>query len=538
MKKSKLIKRALLTSILTLLMSVTCLIGTTFAWFTDTASTSVNKIQAGTLDVDIVDNNGNTLNGKTLNFKNVNKETDILWEPGATYNLDSFKIVNKGNLAFKYEVIVDGVNGNAKLLDVIDFTAKIGNTEVTLDNLKGAIVPSGKTAGTDEAAGETSLITISGTMKSTAGNEYQGLSIDGIAITVVATQYTYEYDSKDNQYDVNADTTIQVNKDNIQDYLDGKYGTIDGATLVLAAGNYDKLELGRATKYVGSNTQYRINSFDTDAMTIEEFLAANPSGGSNQVPYYTRTLSNITFKAAEGATVTINGIKMTSGKQTIDYAGAYDYVLDRQIVSGICYDLALKVYNIKFEGITFTSQCNIEAHDNLDNEHSDSVISGFTFDNCIFNIGTTADGNQAILYHDRFGKNVLSNLNVKNCTFNNCYQGVYTQNVKGVAVNNCTFDTTGHNAIAIQANAGIIFNHGSVAITSNTFNNINDRIIRFNNVGADTQITIKNNTATNSGDSDGQVIKATSLAAGITYDISGNSWGEGKTVANEELQDK
>ena len=56
-------------------------------------------------------------------------------------------------------------------------------------------------------------------------------------------------------------------------------------------------------------------------------------------------------------------------------------------------------------------------------------------------------------------------------------------------------------------------------------------------VGADTQITIKNNTATNSGDSDGQVMKATSLADGITYDISNNNWGEGKTVANDELKD-
>ena len=51
-------------------------------------------------------------------------------------------------------------------------------------------------------------------------------------------------------------------------------------------------------------------------------------------------------------------------------------------------------------------------------------------------------------------------------------------------------------------------------------------------------ITIKNNTATNSGDSNGKVIKAESLAEGVTYNISGNSWGEGKTVANPELADR
>ena len=75
-------------------------------------------------------------------------------------------------------------------------------------------------------------------------------------------------------------------------------------------------------------------------------------------------------------------------------------------------------------------------------------------------------------------------------------------------------------------------------ITGNTFKNITDRIIRFGSVGADTQITIKNNTATNSGDSSGEVMKAQSLAAGVTYDISGNNWGEGKTVANTELRDR
>ena len=69
-------------------------------------------------------------------------------------------------------------------------------------------------------------------------------------------------------------------------------------------------------------------------------------------------------------------------------------------------------------------------------------------------------------------------------------------------------------------------------ITGNTFANIGDRIIRFGSVGADTQITIKNNTATNSGDSNGEVIKAQSLAAGVTYDISGNNWGENTKFGN------
>ena len=53
MENSKSTRRALLTSVLALLMCVTMLVGATFAWFTDTASTGVNKIQAGNLDLEV-----------------------------------------------------------------------------------------------------------------------------------------------------------------------------------------------------------------------------------------------------------------------------------------------------------------------------------------------------------------------------------------------------------------------------------------------------------------------------------------------------
>ena len=202
MNTKKATKRALLTSVMALVMCVVMLVGTTFAWFTDTASTGVNKIQAGNLKVDIVDKEDNSLDGKTLSFTNKQGSSDILWEPGATFNLDSFKIVNKGNLAFKYKVIISGVNGNAKLLEAIDFTVN----GTALADWDGILLPEGKTATTDnEVVGATDLITISGTMKKEAGNEYQGLSIDGIGITVYATQYTHENDSFGNQYDAGAE---------------------------------------------------------------------------------------------------------------------------------------------------------------------------------------------------------------------------------------------------------------------------------------------------------------------------------------------
>ena len=195
-------KRALLTSVMALVMCVVMLVGTTFAWFTDTASTAVNKIVAGNLDVDIVDKSGETLDGKTLNFQDVNDNTDILWEPGATFFTQGFKIVNKGNLALKYKVVVSGKTGDAKLLNAIKFDVVTEKTKEATEALaeKGNLLPNGASA--PEA--ENVYYYLRGHMKEEAGNEYKNLTLDGISITVYATQYTYEKDSFDELYDANA----------------------------------------------------------------------------------------------------------------------------------------------------------------------------------------------------------------------------------------------------------------------------------------------------------------------------------------------
>ena len=196
-------RRALLTSVMALVMCVVMLVGTTFAWFTDTASTAVNKIQAGNLDVDIVGEDGKTLDGKTLNFKDANNNTDILWEPGATFFTQGFKIVNKGNLALKYKVVVSGTTGDAKLLKAIDFAFVTDNT--TPDANPESFANEGKLLKqNDSAPANNGVYYLRGHMKEEAGNEYKDLTLDGISITVYATQYTYEKDSFDDQYDANA----------------------------------------------------------------------------------------------------------------------------------------------------------------------------------------------------------------------------------------------------------------------------------------------------------------------------------------------
>ena len=207
-------------------------------------------------------------------------------------------------------------------------------------------------------------------------------------------------------------------------------------------------------------------------------------------------------------------------------------MLDKAYTVGSAYYLTQNWNNITFEGITITARVNIES------SLGTTLIDGVNFKNCTFNIGNTAGTeNIALRYRSESNNGKIKNLTVDGCSFNTCYQGVYTQIVNGITVMNSSFDRTGHNAIAVQSGAGPV-NHKAVIITDNIFDNIGDRIIRFGDVGADTQITIKSNLASNSGDSDGQVMKAQSLAEGVTYDIRGNNWGEGTTVANPELADR
>ena len=196
MTNRKSTKRALLGSIMAMVLCLAMLVGATFAWFTDTASTGVNKIQAGNLDValEMKDAAGQWVSaeGKTLDFVKAAAGEQVLWEPGCTYELPALRIRNNGNLALKYKVIITGINGSAKLNEAIEWT--IGDVAMGAEQ--------------HLAAGESNAFTIKGHMKESAGNEYMNESIDGIAITVVATQDTVESDSFDKDYDAGAEYPV------------------------------------------------------------------------------------------------------------------------------------------------------------------------------------------------------------------------------------------------------------------------------------------------------------------------------------------
>ena len=233
MNNKRATKRALLTSVMALVMCVVMLVGTTFAWFTDTASTGVNKIQAGNLDIELAYKNSTT-NGK---FKEASKETPVfdnnaLWEPGHVEYV-VLKVSNAGNLALKYKL---GIN----IASEIGSTNVLGNEFKLSDYIKFGVVDedlSGKTRDEMVAAvtdsklinegyskennlnktNDADIVTLVVWMPKSVGNEANYKVAEGITapsidlgINVVATQLTYEKDSFDDQYDKGAEYPVLV----------------------------------------------------------------------------------------------------------------------------------------------------------------------------------------------------------------------------------------------------------------------------------------------------------------------------------------
>ncbi len=261
--KSK--KSALLLSFTSLLLCFAMLAGSTFAWFTDTATTGVNRIQSGTLDVGLEmatewDDAGNptkwdNAEGKTLKWQKkataeAEAEAQILWEPGCTYKLPELRVVNNGNLALKYKIQITGIQGDAKLNKAIKWT--IDDEPISLVEKKLLAKEQG------------AAFTIKGHMDENAGNEYQNLTIDGIAITVYATQLNSEFDSFNNTYDKDAEYVMR--NATIMSETDGK-------TFTLEAGK--TYTVGSATVEVSANGDITYTNTSGTAQTV----TINTEGG-------------------------------------------------------------------------------------------------------------------------------------------------------------------------------------------------------------------------------------------------------------------
>ncbi|MBQ3529430.1 MAG: hypothetical protein IJA47_02935 [Oscillospiraceae bacterium] len=222
MTKRKSTKRALLLSALSLLMCVSMLIGSTFAWFTDSVTSGSNKIQAGNLAVDL-----ELYNKETDQWNSIKENNDPIftyqnWEPGYV-DAKLLKVENEGSLALKWKAAFVSDTALGILADVIDVFVKPGATEAEFEALTRDDLATWTNAGTVRqflggieastygtltpkgTAGATANLGIALKMRETAGNEYQEQTIGFFDIKILATQYTYEEDSFDEFYDKLAD---------------------------------------------------------------------------------------------------------------------------------------------------------------------------------------------------------------------------------------------------------------------------------------------------------------------------------------------
>ena len=210
-------KKSLVLSALSLMMCVAMLLGTTYAWFTDSVTSGKNKIQAGNLDVELVSAAKGTVDETTQLFAGVSK-----WEPGvAVY--DTLTVKNVGNLALKYqmnlifdnEIKVDG-HGLSEVLKVGTYSGEITSETKRETVIAGVsdwapistFSKGGTLAASTDDGGTTYVIywqpgDSDNLYNMNNTNQGKTLSID-FGVELVATQNTVESDSFGIDYDKNA----------------------------------------------------------------------------------------------------------------------------------------------------------------------------------------------------------------------------------------------------------------------------------------------------------------------------------------------
>ena len=298
MNNKRATKRALLTSAMALVMCVVMLVGTTFAWFTDTASTGVNKIQAGNLDVKLM------YSTDMAEWKEATDQTKLfddnaLWEPGYT-QVVYLKVVNAGNLALKYEVSTNaydmerGKNAAGELF-YIDKFLRIG-TATTENAFNGrsdaiaAIAGSEKNMGKEmqisddwavlDPKAESKPFAVIVYMPTTVGNEANNVqswrhpSLKGFGLVVNATQATMESDSFDNTYDEKAATVLVAES--------ASSGTHEITQNIQANGRFGAVQAERTAQFTINADVYAVYTKDTSG-TTGGAMAVSADGNSKVI---------------------------------------------------------------------------------------------------------------------------------------------------------------------------------------------------------------------------------------------------------------
>ena len=218
-------KKSFIGALLALVICFTMLVGSTLAWFTDSASVSIQTITTGELNLTVedgADDTANSLEGQTLTWqaKDGRDQDKIFWEPGATYVTNEFYIKNEGNLNLKFKIVLNLPEDNM-LLDVVSFNVLAESNQVRfnyvddqgdvqfvrplgkVDLLTGFEIDNGVIA--DEytllPGDVVGPLTVKAYMDKSAGNDYMNKILDQIGFTIVATQSTGDMDSYNGSYD-------------------------------------------------------------------------------------------------------------------------------------------------------------------------------------------------------------------------------------------------------------------------------------------------------------------------------------------------
>lgn len=342
MNESTKTKKALRGSLLALFLCIVLLIGTTFAWFTDTASTGVNKIQAGNLDVELEYSTDCNI-WKTADQNTQMFNDDTLWEPGHT-EVVYLRVKNAGNLALKYSIATNyyqmerGKNAAGELF-YIDQYLKIGTaqTDTAFANREAAIAAiadNEKTIAKETQiskdwtvlkAGEKSTPTaVVLYMPTTVGNEANNVqswripSLKGLGLVVNATQATVESDSFDNTYDENAATTLSsVSYSSGQHDITGK---------IQANGRFGAVQAEKTAKFTINADIYAVYGEDASGTTAAMAVSADGNskviingGDFRQVGVPADDPCDLIY-ALGNATIEINGgtFKATQPERTLN----------------------------------------------------------------------------------------------------------------------------------------------------------------------------------------------------------------------------
>ena len=389
MNNKKATKRTLLTSVMALVMCVVMLVGTTFAWFTDTASTGVNKITSGNLHVEIQNKEGteiDTLKWVDKDGNDIANQDDILWEPGCTYLLTPFQIVNTGNLALKYKIAITGLDGDSLLLDVIKFTYKTASGAEFDMSAEGHLAANGGTTG---------MITVSAHMDEAAGNKYQNQELTNVRFTVYATQDTVENDSFNNQYD--KDATYLTYPAGVTDAI---FDSQTEADYSIPGGTTGKAQAAAAYVDSNGNVQYTADvktALDNGASTI--YLKKNTKGRLMALTDFLAQ-PNRSSDVTKDITIYANGADFEYGELAINTSEA-----------GKNANFTIKVYDAK----------NLRVWGNTPNA---GVTQNIILENCTYEgtgIGTNAAGGIFFAY----GETGTINLTMNNCKVSGSDQGVY-----------------------------------------------------------------------------------------------------------------